>query len=211
MRHVVCIWMRKKLEPCYFLCELSHQQRNNISGISARYKLFGVNGHKEIILFKIFYSSKYMSLSHRVGKQFKIALRLVLWPPCLRTICFSFTCILCCVCFPVTSILFWWWYIISFIATAANPGSFAYFLVYLHFAYFPFLLLFRSLSCSSWIISDHCRNPSCCFTQQQILSNVSKCYYVCHWCRHLTLFESPFHRKRIITSNYKCSIMFNIT
>ena len=32
-------------------CELSHQQRNNISGISARYKLFGVNGHKEIIMF----------------------------------------------------------------------------------------------------------------------------------------------------------------
>ena len=59
LRHVVCIWMRKKLEPYYFLCELSHQQRNNISGISARYKLFGVNGHKEIIMFKIFYSSKY--------------------------------------------------------------------------------------------------------------------------------------------------------
>ena len=58
LRHVVCIWMRKKLEPYYFLCELSHQQRNNISGISARYKLFGVNGHKEIIMFKIFYSSK---------------------------------------------------------------------------------------------------------------------------------------------------------
>ena len=31
----------------------------------------------------------------------------------------------------------------SFITTAANPGSFAYFLVYLRFAYFPFLLLFR--------------------------------------------------------------------
>ena len=72
--------MRKKLEPYYFLCELSHQQRNNISGKSARYKLFGVNGHKEIIMFKIFYSSKYKihALSHRMGKQFKIALRLVL-------------------------------------------------------------------------------------------------------------------------------------
>ena len=51
--------MRQKLEPYYFLCELSHQQRNNISGISAKYKLFGVNGHKEIIMFEIFYSSKY--------------------------------------------------------------------------------------------------------------------------------------------------------
>ena len=154
-----------------------------------------------------------MSLSHWVGKQFKIALRLVLWPPCLRTICFSFTFILCCVCFPVTAVLFWWWYIISFIATAANPGSFAYFLVYLRFAYVPFPLLFHPgsfclLSRSSWIILDHCRNPSsCCY----ILSNVSKCYYVCHWCRHLTLFESPFRRKRIITSKYKCFIMFNIT
>ena len=80
LRHVVCIWMRKKLETYYFLCELSHQQRNNISGISARYTLFGVNGHKKIIMFKIFYSSKYkiQSLSNWVGKQFKIALRLVL-------------------------------------------------------------------------------------------------------------------------------------
>ena len=57
--HVVFIWMHKKLEPYYLLCELSHQQRNNISGISARFKLFGVNGHKEIIMFKIVYSSKY--------------------------------------------------------------------------------------------------------------------------------------------------------
>ena len=40
----------QKLEPYYFLCELSHQQRNKISGISARHKLFGVNGHKEIIM-----------------------------------------------------------------------------------------------------------------------------------------------------------------
>ena len=80
LRHVVCIWMRKKLEPFHFLFELSHQQRNNINGISARYKLFGVNGNKEIIMFKIFYSSKYkihvaIALG---GKTFKIALRLVL-------------------------------------------------------------------------------------------------------------------------------------
>ena len=59
LRYVVCIWMHKKLEPYYFLFELSRQQRNNISGISARYKLFGVKGHKEIIMFKIFYLSKY--------------------------------------------------------------------------------------------------------------------------------------------------------
>ena len=42
-----------------FLCELSHQQRNNISGLAARYKIFGVNAHKEIITFLIFCSSKY--------------------------------------------------------------------------------------------------------------------------------------------------------
>ena len=28
-----------------FLCELSHQQRNNISGLAARYKIFGVNAY----------------------------------------------------------------------------------------------------------------------------------------------------------------------
>ena len=43
------------------------------------------------------------------------------------------------------------------------------------------------------------------------LIKVSKSYYVCHWCRHLTLFKSPFRRKRIITCKHKCSIMFNIT
>ena len=34
-----------------FLCELSHQQHNNISGLAARYNIFGVNAHKEIIRF----------------------------------------------------------------------------------------------------------------------------------------------------------------
>ena len=34
-----------------FLCELSHQQRNTISGKAARYKIFGVNAHKEIIRY----------------------------------------------------------------------------------------------------------------------------------------------------------------
>ena len=34
-----------------FLCELSHQQRNNISDLAAKYKMFGVNSHKEIIRF----------------------------------------------------------------------------------------------------------------------------------------------------------------
>ena len=59
---------------------------------------------KKSLCFKYFThpNTKYMSLSHWVGKQFKTALRLLLWPPCLRTICFSFTYILCRVCFPVT-------------------------------------------------------------------------------------------------------------
>ena len=46
--NVFCIWMRKKLTTLLFLFELSHKQRNNISGIAARYKIFGVNAHKEI-------------------------------------------------------------------------------------------------------------------------------------------------------------------
>ena len=44
------VWMRKKFRTL-FLCWLSHQQRNNISGLAARYKIFGVNAHKEIIWF----------------------------------------------------------------------------------------------------------------------------------------------------------------
>ena len=102
------------------------------------------------------------------GNAALIALRLVLWPPCPRTICFSFTYLFKLCLFPCDRYTI----IISLTATAANSGSFAYFLVHLRFAYFPILLLFRpgsfrSLSCSPRIISDHCRNPcSCCFAQQ---------------------------------------------
>ena len=32
-----------------FLCELSHHEHNNISGLAARYKIFSVNSKKEII------------------------------------------------------------------------------------------------------------------------------------------------------------------
>ena len=44
------VWMRKK-NRTLFLSWLSHQQRNNISGLAARYKIFGVNAHKEILRF----------------------------------------------------------------------------------------------------------------------------------------------------------------
>ena len=51
LRNVFCIWMRKTFITLLFLDDLSHQQRNNISGLAARYKIFGVNAHKEIIRF----------------------------------------------------------------------------------------------------------------------------------------------------------------
>ena len=51
LRNVFCIWMRKTVISLLFLCELSHQQHNNISGLAARYELLGVNAHKEIIRF----------------------------------------------------------------------------------------------------------------------------------------------------------------
>ena len=51
LRNVFCIWMRKTYRTLLFLCELSNQQRNNISGLAARCKIFGVNAHKEIIRF----------------------------------------------------------------------------------------------------------------------------------------------------------------
>ena len=59
LRNVFCIWMRKTFRTLLFLCELSHQQHNNISGLAARYKIFSVNAHKEIIRFEIVCSSKY--------------------------------------------------------------------------------------------------------------------------------------------------------
>ena len=48
LRNVFCIWMRKTFRTLLFLCELSNQQRNNISGLAGRCKIFGVNAHKEI-------------------------------------------------------------------------------------------------------------------------------------------------------------------
>ena len=47
LRNVFCIWMRKTFITLLFLCELSHQQRNNISGLATRYKIFGVDAHKK--------------------------------------------------------------------------------------------------------------------------------------------------------------------
>ena len=40
----------KENRTLLFLCELSHQQRNDISGLAARYKKYDVNVHKEIII-----------------------------------------------------------------------------------------------------------------------------------------------------------------
>ena len=40
------------------LCAVSHQQRNNISGLAARYKIYGVKAQEEIII-QLFCSSKY--------------------------------------------------------------------------------------------------------------------------------------------------------
>ena len=51
LRNVFCIWMRKTFRTLLFLCELLNQQRNNISGLAAKCKIFGVNAHKEIIRF----------------------------------------------------------------------------------------------------------------------------------------------------------------
>ena len=46
-RNVFCIWMRKKNRTLLFLCELSHTNSAIIvSGLDARYNLFGVNAHK---------------------------------------------------------------------------------------------------------------------------------------------------------------------
>ena len=59
LRNVFCIWMREAFRSLLFLCELSHQQHNNISGLAARYKIFSVNAHKEIVRFEIVCSSKY--------------------------------------------------------------------------------------------------------------------------------------------------------
>ena len=59
LRNVFCIWVRKIFRTLLFLCELSHQQHNNISGLAARYKIFGANAHKELIRFEIVSSSKY--------------------------------------------------------------------------------------------------------------------------------------------------------
>ena len=77
-----------------------------------------------IYLWPLYHSDGDISLVLFGGNAAYIALRLVLWSPCLRTNCFLFTYVWCCVCFPVTSLPFWWRYVISFIATAAYLGLF---------------------------------------------------------------------------------------
>ena len=49
LRNVFYIWMHKTFRTLLFLCELSHQQRNNKSNRAAGYKIFDVNAHKDII------------------------------------------------------------------------------------------------------------------------------------------------------------------
>ena len=39
----------QKIRTLLFLCDLSHQQRNNTSGLAVRYEIFDRNAHKEII------------------------------------------------------------------------------------------------------------------------------------------------------------------
>ena len=80
LRNVFCIWMRKTFRTLLFLCKLSDQQRDNISGLAARYKIFGVNADKEIIRFYMFCSSKYKIYVAVAfgGNAAEIALRLVL-------------------------------------------------------------------------------------------------------------------------------------
>ena len=53
LQNVFCIWMRKKIRALLFLCELPHLQYDNISSLAARYKIFGVNAHREIILSRM--------------------------------------------------------------------------------------------------------------------------------------------------------------
>ena len=79
LRNVFCIWMRKTFRTLLFLCELSNQQHNNISALAARYKIFGVNAHKEI-RFEIVCSVKYkihVAVAFG-GNAASISLRLVL-------------------------------------------------------------------------------------------------------------------------------------
>ena len=47
------LYFAQKFRTLLFLCELPHRQRNNISGLVARYKIFGVNDHKGIILSRM--------------------------------------------------------------------------------------------------------------------------------------------------------------
>ena len=106
LRHVFCFWTRKKCRTLLFLCELSHQQRNNISGLAARYKIFDVNTHNEKIRFYVFahLNTEYISLSHSMGMQLKLH-----YDSIVATLPEDYLLLpifLCCVCCPMTSIPF---------------------------------------------------------------------------------------------------------
>ena len=115
------------------------------NSVIARCKIFGVNAHKEIKVLDFLLIQIQNTCRCRIQ-----------WERSLNCITSSIVTtlpedyllfiFLCCFFFSVNAILFKWRYIISFIATAAYPGSFAYFLVHIRFAHRSFVVSPRVVS-----------------------------------------------------------------
>ena len=119
MWHVFWMWMRKKIRTLLFLCELSYQQHNNISGLAARKKNIWCERsqrNNKVLKFLVIQIQN-TCRAHSVGTQLKLHLKihLVLWPPCLRTICFSFNyvfmlCLFLCDLYTILMAIYYYFY-----------------------------------------------------------------------------------------------------
>ena len=156
-----------------FLCELSHQQRNNINGLAARYKIFGVNAQKEIIRFYIFLLIQIQNTC-RCRIQWECSLN-CMTSSIVTTLPEDYLLFIY-LCFYAVFVFLWPLYhsdgdillvlLRQRLILAVSP-------IFSFTSVSPILLMlfrpgsFRTRSCSSWVISDHCRNlSSCCFSQQ---------------------------------------------
>ena len=74
LRHVFCIWMRKKIEPFYFF--VSFHTNSAITQVAQLQdtKYLGERSQRnnKVLNFFAHPNTKYMSLSHSVGTQLKL-------------------------------------------------------------------------------------------------------------------------------------------
>ena len=140
--------MRKTFITLLFLCELSHQQHNNISGLAARYKIFSVNAQKrnnKVLKFLLIQIQNTCRCRIRWERSLNCITSSIVTTLAEDYLLFIYLCFMLCLfhCNLCTNLMAIY---SSFIVTAAYPGSCAYFLVHISFAHRSFVVSSRVVS-----------------------------------------------------------------